>query len=82
MNIRGDGNNTNIAITGQDVQYLVDKGAISQLTVLADNGDQLDLSAFAVVGESIATTIHSTTYTQYTISNGSGEMAQIHWHTA
>ena len=43
LNIR-DTVDTNIAITGQDILNMVDNG--TQLTVLADNGDRLDLTAF------------------------------------
>ncbi len=71
---------TNIQITGQDVLNMVDFGA--ELTVLADSGDTLDLSAFAGAGETYVENTIAPDHTEYIISDGGGELARIQWHTA
>jgi len=74
-----DGAGTTISITGLDVQNMVDAGASSQLIIVADNGDSLDLSAFGNLGtDYTATPIAAGT--EYTIVTG--DQATIHWHIA
>jgi hypothetical protein len=69
---------TNISITGLDVQNMVDDGAASVLVVRADIGDSLDLSALGVL---------DTDYTVTDISGGTeysiitGDLATIQWIT-
>jgi len=81
LNIRNDGADTLIAITGQDVLNMIDTG--SQLTVQADNGDTLDLTAFVAAGETYTPTVIDANHIDYAIFNGfSEQIAQIHWQTA
>ncbi|MDG5467960.1 Ig-like domain-containing protein [Deltaproteobacteria bacterium IMCC39524] len=85
LDIRGDGANTLIAITGQDVQNMVDDGVTSKLIVKADNGDELDLTAFGP-GEICtpdATLPNPDAVTTYTITDtDSNPLATIEWHAA
>ena len=55
---------------------MVDTG--TQLTVLADSGDILDLDAFAAEGESV-TFAGTLSDAVYTINDGDSDIATIHW---
>jgi Ca2+-binding RTX toxin-like protein len=78
LNIK-DGVNTNILISGQDIQNMVDDGVLSHLTIIADSGDKLVFTPSA--GESITPGFVPGVDDTYTISNG-GQIAQIQWHIA
>ena len=57
---------------------MVDTG--TQLTVLADSGDILDLSAFGVEGEGVTSSAIAGG-TEYTIDAGGVDIATINWLT-
>jgi hypothetical protein len=78
LNIAGDGADTTLTISSQNIQQMVNNGASSQLYVNADNGDALNISLSS--GQSVTQTYVDDSHTNYTISNASGQLAQVHWH--
>lgn len=74
-----DGVDTEIVFTSQDIQNMVDDGASSVLTIMADSGDTLTFAPD--VGESMAPGFTPGVDATYTISNG-GQIAQIQWDVA
>jgi hypothetical protein len=84
LNIRGDGVATNIAISGQDVQNMVDNAIASQsqLIVKADSGDTLTITADPTA---VTTSVIDATHTDYAIFTDATltqQVAQIHWQTS
>jgi Ca2+-binding RTX toxin-like protein len=74
-----DGVDSNIIVSGQDIQNMVDNGDASQLFILADNGDML---TFAPDGtESMAPVFVPGVDNTYTVTDGA-QIAQIHWVVA
>src|SRR6185369_9122468 len=87
LDIHGDAANTQITITSQDIQHMVNNGNASQLTIKADSGDFLTVSLTgtqdAVTGPTVidADGAH-TDYTIFTDDSHTQQIAQIHWHSA
>jgi len=78
-----DGSSTNLSLTSLDVRNYCDAGNGSQLWVLADSGDALDLSGLSAVGDTYLQSSGASGFTDYTVYNASGtQVAQIHWQTA
>jgi Ca2+-binding RTX toxin-like protein len=78
LNIK-DGVNTNLVISSDDIQRMVDDGALSQLTIMTDSGDTLTFTSST--GESMTPVFVPGVDNTYTISNGA-QTAQIQWHIA
>lgn len=81
LDIRGDGSSTALTTTALDVQSFVDGGTGSQIWIMADSGDTVNLSLTA--GETATFSTAGSGATDYTIYNSSGtQIAQIHWQVA
>ncbi len=78
LDISGDGVSTALAITGLEIQHMVNDGSASELTIKVNSGDTLDLSAFTAASETYSANVLDANHTDYTISNG-GQIALIHW---
>jgi Ca2+-binding RTX toxin-like protein len=77
-----DGFGTEMIISSQDVQNMVDNGNASELIVKGDNGDTINLGAETA---NTITTVIDATHTDYTIYSDDThtlQVAQIHWETA
>ena len=81
LDIAGDGAATTLTISSQDIQHMVNNGNSSQLFVNADNGDALNIS-LSTSGQSVTQTYVDASHTDYTIYNGTTQLAQVHWHHA
>jgi hypothetical protein len=75
-----DGVDSNIIVSGQDIQNMVDNGEASQLLILADNGDTLTFAP-ENVGESMSPGFAPGVDSTYTVTDGA-QIAQIHWVVA
>lgn len=77
LNIRGDGAATDITISCQDIQNMVDNNNASELTIRADSGDVLVLAGGAITPTPFVPAVTA----DYTINDG-GQTAVIHWVVA
>jgi VCBS repeat-containing protein len=73
----GVGTGTEMTISTQDIQNMVDNGNSSELTIMADSGDSLVLAA----GDSFVGPVFDPVSPagDYNISDGGGLSATIHW---
>jgi Ca2+-binding RTX toxin-like protein len=74
-----DGSINDISISSSDIQHLVDDGAASQLTILADSGDILSFVPSG--GDTMSPGFSAGVDATYIIDNG-GTVAQINWNVA
>jgi hypothetical protein len=84
LNIRGDGANTELTVTGQDIQKFVTQGDHSEIWIKADSGDILKIGDPAENVETRQDTLHPEIIhsTIYSDAGHSQQIAQIHWQTA
>lgn len=80
LSIRSDGYNTQTTFTAADIQHIVNSGAASSLTVLADSGDSFNFSPTG--GETLNTTDLGNGSYDYTISSSGSTIATVHWQVA
>ncbi len=74
-----DGAGSEITVSGLDVQSMVDGGTSSQLIIMADSGDSINLTALGTEGIDYTSTSIAEG-TEYTIITG--DLATILWHIA
>jgi len=72
-----DGVGTDLTISAQDIQNMVGDGNNSQLTILADSGDQLVVDTTG--GYDVVSSPDGVDHTIYTDASHIQQLAQIHW---